>query len=63
MGERDDPFEDYPPWGIVTEIQAGTFTWGDNPRSGTYAAYAATWVPEAENAATWEELGVTLSEF
>ena len=59
-GEREDSFEDYPPWGIVTEIQTGTFTWDDGPRGGTYAA---TWVPEAESAATWEDLGVSLSDF
>ncbi|MEV8026844.1 hypothetical protein [Cellulosimicrobium funkei] len=59
-GEREASFEDYPPWTVVTEIQGGFFTWDDAPRSGRYTA---TWLSEAESAATWDELGISLSDF
>jgi hypothetical protein len=59
-GEREPSIEDYPPWSVVTEIKAGTFTWDHGPRSGTYTA---TWLPEAESVAKRDELGIGPNDF
>jgi hypothetical protein len=59
-GDRERPVEDYPPWSIVREIQAGRLTWEDGDHAGVYRV---EWVPGDEREAAWRELGISLDDF
>lgn len=60
-GTREGPFEDYPPWTTVAEIQRGIFVWeAAGPRSGEYEV---EWLPEGDRQARWAQLGIAFDDF
>ena len=59
-GHRDRRIEDYPPWTIVSEIQAGRLIWDEGAHSGTYNV---EWLPPDERDAAWSTLGISRDDF
>ena len=59
-GERERPFEDYPPWTSVTEILGGSLTWDEGSHRGTYVV---SWLPQSEREAAWSGLGISHRDF
>lgn len=61
-GDRENPFEDYPPdWITVSELKAGRFDWtGDGIHRGSYSA---EWLAPEETAHLRQELGISIDDF
>lgn len=60
-GERERPFEDYPPkWLTISEIEGGRFTWGGGSRKGEYTAEV---LGREQASEAWRNLGITLEDF
>ena len=60
-GHREPSAEDYPPWGVVREIQSGTFSWDeDDARRGTYGG---EWLAQAERERMLVELNIGPEDF
>jgi hypothetical protein len=60
-GDRERPFEDYPPWTAVRELQSGTFSWDDG--DAHRGEYTVEWLSEGEREAAWSVLGLSPDDF
>jgi len=58
---RERPDEDYPPWTVVAEMQAGRFTW--DTHDAHQGKYTVEWLPETEREAALADLGITPDDF
>jgi hypothetical protein len=59
-GTRDSPEEDYPPWTIVEEVNAGRFEVDEGPHAGHYEV---KWLGEPEAAERRAEYDITEDDF
>ncbi len=60
-GERELPFEDYPPKLLtVSEIEAGRFTWDGGSWEGEYTAEL---LGREEASEAWRDLGISVEDF
>jgi hypothetical protein len=60
-GARERSEEDYPPWTVVSEIRAGTFTWDDGgDHDGTYTVH---WLPEPDRQRMLTALAIRPEDF
>ena len=60
-GDRERSQEDYPPWIVVTEMQAGTFTWEENDIHR--GQYTVEWLRESEREGALADLGIAQEDF
>jgi hypothetical protein len=59
-GTRDDPQEDYPPWLVVEEINAGRYEVEDDLHAGIYDV---AWLPATDASRLREEYSITDDSF
>lgn len=60
-GDRETSAEDYPPWTVVREMLAGTFSWDEE--DAHHGVYAVEWLPEEAALETRSRLRIEPENF
>jgi hypothetical protein len=60
-GDREPPFEDYPPWRTVQDMQRGYLEWAEGGQD--QQRYDIEWLPETERERVRAELGLRAEDF